>query len=208
VLLDQWAKRIASPAAAPDGTSAIDLFSDTLGQNPSIQSARLAATTAGVTSQKGREAAAADLFQQVFNRTIDPSGRNYWSTKLLTITRPEMLARTTGSNEFYRKAGGTIPTFVDAAYQASLGRAADPSGRAFWIKQLQNGRQVESVARSLVKSTEYRRTATRNAYQRVLDRQPTVAERDAAITRLATTRIEVLIAELGASAEFYDVTIS
>lgn len=208
VLLDQWAKRIASPAATPDGTSAIDLFSDTLGQNPSIQSARLAATTAGVTSQKGREAAAADLFQQVFNRTIDPSGRNYWSTKLITITRPEMLARTTGSNEFYRKAGGTIPTFVDAAYQASLGRAADPSGRAFWIKQLQNGRQVESVARSLVKSTEYRRTATRNTYQRVLDRQPTVAERDAAISRLATTRIEVLIAELGASAEFYDVTIS
>lgn len=208
VVLHEWAERIASPAATPDGTAAIDLMSDALGDNPSIQSARLAATTAGVNGQQGREAAAADLFGQVFNRTIDPSGRNYWSMKLITITRPEMLARTTGSSEFYRKAGGTIPSFVDAAYQASLGRAADPSGRAFWIKQLQNGRQVESVARSLVKSTEYRRTATRAAYQRVLDRQPTTTERDAWIAKLATTRIEVLIAELGASAEFYDVTIS
>ncbi|HWJ98778.1 MAG TPA: DUF4214 domain-containing protein, partial [Acidimicrobiales bacterium] len=135
-----------------------------------------------------------------------PSGRNYWSMKLITITRPEMLARTTGSSEFYRKAGGTIPTFVDAAYQAALGRASDPLGRAFWIKQLQNGRHVESVARSLVKSNEYRRTETKNTYQRVLDRQPTDAERDAWITP-ADPRIEILIARLAASAEFYDVTI-
>jgi len=208
VLLRDWATKLASPAAAPDSTSAIDLINDALGTNTSVQSARLAATTAAVNGQKGREAAAADLFQQVFKRTIDPSGRNYWSTKLITITRPEMLARTTGSAEFYRKAGGTIPAFVDAAYQASLGRAADPSGRAFWIKQLQNGRHVESVARSLVKSNEYRRTEARNAFQRVLERQPTTAERDTWTAKLATTRVEVLLAQLAASAEFYDVTIS
>jgi len=205
-ILSQWAQRIASPAAAPDASAAVDLMSDTLGFNSSVQSARLAATTAAVNSQTGREAAAADLFKQVFNRAIDPSGRNYWSMKLITITRPEMLARTTGSSEFYRKAGGTIPTFVDAAYQAALGRASDPLGRAFWIKQLQNGRHVESVARSLVKSNEYRRTETKNTYQRVLDRQPTDAERDAWITP-ADPRIEILIARLAASAEFYDVTI-
>lgn len=207
-LLAGWASTIASPAAAPDDTAAVDLLSDTLGFNPSIKSARLAATTAAVTGQKGREAAAADLFQQAFKRTIDPSGRAYWSTKLTTISRPEMLSRLTGSSEFYRKAGGTIPTFVDAVYQSVLGRPADPSGRDYWIRRLQAGRSVEGVARSLVASSEYRRTQVRTAFQRILDRQPTAGERDYWTTKIATTRIEVLIATLGASAEFYDVTIS
>ncbi len=207
-LLAGWASTIASPAAAPDDTAAIDLLSDTLGFNPSIKSARLATTTAAVNGQKGREAAAADIFQQAFHRNIDPSGRAYWSTKLVTISRPEMLARVTGSSEYYRKAGGTIPTFVDAVYQSVLGRAADPSGRDYWIRRLEAGRSVEGVARSLVASSEYRRTQVRTTYQRILDRQPTTGERDYWTTKIATTRIEVLIATLGASAEFYDVTIS
>jgi hypothetical protein len=208
VTLRDWARKIASPAAAPDSTSAIGLLSDTLGGNPSIKSARLATTTAAATGQKGREAAAADLFKQAFNRTIDPAGRTYWSNKLTTITRPEMLARLTGSSEFYRKAGGTTPTFVDAVYQSVLGRTADPSGRTFWINQLNKGRSVESVARTLVASSEYRRTQAKNTFVRILERQPTTGERDYWTTKLATTRVEVLIATLASSAEYYDVTIS
>jgi hypothetical protein len=208
VLLRDWASKIASPAAAPDPASAIDLLNDTLGDNPSIRSKRLATTTAAVNGQKGREAAAADLFKQAFNRNIDPSGRTYWSNKLTTITRPEMLSRLTGSSEFYRKAGGTTPTFVDAVYQSVLGRAADPSGRQYWINRLNSGRSVEGVARSLVASSEYRRTQVRTTFQRVLERQPDAGETTYWTNRIATTRIEVLIATLGASAEFYDVTIS
>jgi hypothetical protein len=207
-LVGQFASRLASPQAAPDPARDAALISDELGSNPSIRSARLAASTVAVNGQKGREAAAADLFQQAFNRTIDPSGRNYWSNKLVTISRPEMLSRLTGSSEFYRKAGGTTPTFVDAVYQSVLGRAADPSGRQYWINRLNAGRSVEGVARSLVASSEYRRTQVRTTFQRVLDRQPTTGERDYWTTKVATTRIEVLIASLAASAEFYDVTIS
>ena len=203
-LLAGWASTIASPAAAPDDTAAVDLMSDALGFNPSIKSARLAATTAGVNGQEGREAAAADIFQQAFHRNIDPSGRAYWSAKLVSITRPEMLSRVTGSSEYYRKAGGTIPTFVDAVYQSVLGRAADRSGRDYWIRRLQNGRSVEGVARSLVASSEYRRTQVKTTFQRILERQPATGERDYWTTKIATTRIEVLIATLGASAEFYD----
>ncbi|MCU1369952.1 MAG: Prenyltransferase [Ilumatobacteraceae bacterium] len=207
-LIAEWSQRLASPAAAPVDTNAVDLASDTLGDNPSVKGVRSAAATAVVTGQKGREAAATDLFKQAFNRSIDPSGRAYWSNKLVTITRPEMLARLTGSAEFYRKAGGTTPTFVDAVYQSVLGRAADPSGRAFWINQLNKGRSVESVARTLVASSEYRRTQVKNTFQRVLDRQPTTGERDYWTAKLASTRVEVLIAGLASSAEFYDVTIS
>ena len=94
----------------------------------------------------------------------------YWSTKLITLSRPEVLSRLTGSSEYFRKAGGTIPTFVDAVYQSVLGRAADPSGRAYWIGQLNQGKSVERVARSLVASSEYRRHAVNDAFERVLDR--------------------------------------
>jgi hypothetical protein len=207
-LLAQWSERIASPAAAPVTTNAIGSGSDTLGTNPSIASARLAAATAMVNGQQGREAAAADLFKQAFNRNIDPSGRAYWSTKLITISRPEMLSRLTGSSEFYRKAGGTTPKFVDAVYQSVLGRAGDPSGRAYWIGRLNAGRSVEAVARSLVASNEYRRTQVNRTYTRVVGRAPTTGERDSWTAKLATTRIEVLIAGLAGSAEFYDVAVS
>lgn len=207
-LIAEWSKRLASPAAAPVDSNAVDLASDVLGDNPSVKAARTAAATAVVNGQKGREAAAADLFKQAFNRNIDPSGRTYWSNKLTTISRPEMLSRLTGSSEFYRKAGGTIPTFVDAVYQSVLGRAADPSGRTYWINRLNNGRSVEGVARSLVASSEYRRTQVNTTFARVVGRAPTTGERDYWTTKIATTRIEVLIATLAASAEFYDVTVS
>ncbi len=202
-LIAAYSLELGSPLAAPVASNSVGLASDTLGPNPAHKAGRLTAASAVVQGADGRQAAAADLFQQALHRTIDPSGRAYWSNKLITITRPEMLARITGSAEYYRKAGGTTPTFVDAVYQSVLGRAADPSGRAFWIKQLTNGRSVESVARSLVASNEYRRHAVRDAYDRVLDRQPTTGERDYWTTKVATTRIEVLLASLAASAEQY-----
>jgi hypothetical protein len=202
-LLAAYSLELGSPLAAPVATNSLVLASDTLGPNPAHRAGRLTAAAAVVQGIDGRQAAAADLFQQALNRTIDPSGKAYWSNKLTSITRPEMLSRITGSSEYYRKAGGTIPTFVDAVYQSVLGRASDPSGRAFWIKRLNDGRSVESVARSLVASNEYRRHSVRDAYDRVLDRQPTTGERDYWTAKVATTRVEVLLATLAASAEQY-----
>ncbi len=204
-LLDGWSLVLASPAAAPVTGKSAGLASDLLGANPSTRTARTAAATGVVNSLDGRRAAAADVFQQAFGRAIDPSGRAYWSNKLVTISRPEMLSRVTGSSEFYRKAGGTTPTFVDAVYQSVLGRTADPSGRAYWIKRLNNGRSVEGVARSLVASTEYRRHRVNETFGRILDRAPSTGERDYWMTKIATTRIELLLATLASSPEFYEL---
>jgi hypothetical protein len=156
-----------------------------------------------VNGQEGREAAANDLFQAAFGRNLDPSGRAYWSNQLRTLSRPEVLARLTGSSEYYRKAGATIPTFVDKVYVSVLGRNADPSGRAFWIRQLENGRSVQAVARTLTASSEYRRTQTRGGFDRVLDRQPDGGELTYWTNKLSTTRIEVLLAALASSSEAY-----
>jgi hypothetical protein len=200
-LVDRMSQTLASPAAAP--ATGRPVAAAALGTNSSVRSGRVAAGLFTVTGQAGREAAVADLFQAAFGRPVDPSGRAFWSRQLITLSRPEVLARLTGSSEYYRRAGGTIPAFVDAVYQSVLGRAPDPSGRSFWIRQIQGGRSVQAVARSLTASSEYRRKSVVAAYQRQIDRAPTVAERDEWTARVATVRIEWLIAGLAGSAEYY-----
>jgi hypothetical protein len=194
---------LASPVSGPVADAGVDDAEADLGGNPSLRAGRVAAATAVINGGDGREAAAEDLFVAAFGRSLDPSGRAYWSNQLRTLSRPEVLARLTGSSEYYRRAGGTVAAFVDRVYQSVLGRKADPGGRAYWIAQLQGGRSVQSVARSLTASSEYRRKAVNAAYQRVLERPPTTSERDHWTARLATTRIEVLMAGLAASAERY-----
>lgn len=202
-LTSRLATTLGSPDATP-GTAAAGVGSDALGPNVAVGSARVKAATAVLTSSYGREAAAADLFVQAFGRRIDGAGSAYWSQKLLTISRPEMLSRLTGSAEFYRLAGGTTPTFVDAAYQAVLGRGPEPAGRTFWIGRLDNGVPVEQIARSLVASTEYRRQQVDAAYRELLGRSADPAGRAYWTTRLATTRIEVLLAGIAGSREFLE----
>ncbi|MEZ5177105.1 MAG: DUF4214 domain-containing protein [Acidimicrobiales bacterium] len=197
------ARALGSPDAAP-GTAAATVASDALGPNVAKAGGRTKAATAVLTSSYGREAAAADLFVQAFDRAIDPGGRAYWSKKLITISRPEMLSRLTGSSEFYRLAGGTTPTFVDAAFEAVLVRSPEPGGRAYWIGRLDQGVAVEQVARSLVASTEYRRQQVDAAYQELLGRPADAAGRDYWTKRLATTRIEVLLAGIAGSRELFD----
>lgn len=197
------ARTLGSPDATP-GTAAAGVGSDAVGPNVAVAGARVKAASAVLTSSFGREAAAADLFVQAFGRAIDPAGRAFWSQRLLTITRPEMLSRLTGSSEFYRLAGGTTPTFVDAAYESVLGRSPEPGGRAYWIGRLDKGVPVEQIARSLVASTEYRRQQVDAAYQELLGRAADAGGRAYWTTRLATTRIEVLLAGIAGSREFLE----
>lgn len=203
-LLSKWSLDLASPANDEAFGRGEQVGSDVMGPNSSVRFGRLLGARAVLGSQPGREAAAADLFQAAFGRGLDPSGRAFWSNQLIALSRPEVLARLTGSSEYYRRAGGTIPTFVDAVYQSVLGRGPDPSGRAFWIARLEGGASVQSVARSLTASNEYRRLQVQAAYQRTLDRQPTVGERDLWTARTQTERIEVLLATLASSAEYYE----
>lgn len=202
-LLNRWSEDLASPAAAPTTGLAEDLASDALGPNPSSKAARTAATNAVIYGPDAREAAAADLFVQALGRTIDPSGRAYWSGKLSTISRTEMLARLTGSSEFYRTAGSNTAGFVDAVYASVLRRSPDPSGRDYWIRKLDGGASVRSVARSLIASSEYRRIEVVAAYGHFLEREPSPGERDYWTNRIATTRIEYLLQTLAASDEYY-----
>lgn len=174
-----------------------------VGPNPSIRSARERAAMEIAMSQAGRETAAEALFQRAFGRSLDSSGRAFWSAELVTDSRSRILARLTGSAEFYERSGGTTATFVDAAYQAVLGRGPDAAGRAYWIDRIDGGAAVESVALDLVSSREYRAKEVDVAYQQMLGRNADAGGRTFWTDRLATTRVEAILAGIGGSAEFY-----
>lgn len=197
-LIAALAEHLATSSTAAAGTG------DTmLGANASTRSAREAAAHAVAMSQAGRETAAESLFQRAFGRSLDAGGRAYWSGELVTDARSRVLARLTGSAEFYERSGGTTATFVENAYQVVLGRGPDTAGRAYWEARIDGGAAVESVALDLVSSREYRAKEVDVAYQQMLGRNADAGGRAFWTDRLATTRVEAILAGIGGSAEFY-----
>lgn len=197
-LLEVLAQTLAS--SSDQGARAGDAV---LGNNPSSRSAREAAAHAVAMSQAGRETAAEELFQRAFGRSLDQGGRAYWSGQLQHDARSRILARITGSPEFYERSGGTTASFVENAYQVVLGRGPDTAGRSYWEGRLDAGAPVESVALDLVSSREYRANEVDLAYQKMLGRNADSAGRDYWTDRLARTRVEAILAGIGGSAEFY-----
>ncbi|QYG93457.1 DUF4214 domain-containing protein [Iamia sp. SCSIO 61187] len=88
------------------------------------------------------------LYQAYFLRLPDLSGLNYWATQIRNRRSlfwiSEYFAR---SNEF-RLRYGTLSNaqFVDLIYQNILGRPGEPSGRSFWISELDSGRRTRGKA--------------------------------------------------------------
>lgn len=201
--VSRLATKLGSGAADPDA-SAGPVASDALGPNSSIGSARTAAATAIVDGLPGRQAAVDDIFEAAFGRHVDPSGKAYWAKKLLTLTRPQVLSRQTGSSEFYRKNGSTPAGFVDAVYLSVLGRNPDSAGRTYWVNKITKGDSILHVAQSLVASSEFKRHEVQGAYVRALGRQPSSGELTAGLATVKAKRVEALLVQLGASAEFYD----
>lgn len=197
-LLEALATTLAS--SSDQGARAGDAV---LGGNPSKLSSRTAAAHAVAMSQAGRETAAEELFQRALDRSLDQSGRAFWSAELQTDARSRILARLTGSAEFYALSGGTNASFVENAYQVVLGRGPDTAGRSYWEGRLDDGAPVESIALDLVSSYEYRANEVDLAYQQMLGRDADARGREFWADRLKLTRVEAILAGIGGSAEFY-----
>lgn len=148
-------------------------------------------------------------YQDVLGRAPDPSGRAYWASRVRDGLAPSVLVlQLIASNEFLAGTGGSIGGFVDAAYLAILGRAPDPAGRAFAVRQIEGGRSRLSVAQQLYASTESRRRRTRVQYDLLLDRQPTATELTVWIGWLAQLTDIDLAVLLAAGQEYYDAAAS
>ena len=102
-----------------------------------------------VRSQTGRGHLVDGSFQWFLGRDADPVGRAWWVRQLRSGARtPErMMTELLGSAERWRKAGATSAGWVDAAYPTIYGRSPDPSGRAYWIRQVDRLGTARTAAR-------------------------------------------------------------
>lgn len=123
-------------------------------------------------STEERQALVTAAFQRYLGRSPDPSGLNYWATKLKTITVPDLGARLLASEEVYRRAGSTNSGYVAALYPLVHGRDVDPSGHAYWTKKLDGGFDRGKLAKMLLTSHESARRTVAQSYQDLLGRAP------------------------------------
>ncbi|MGK2928838.1 MAG: DUF4214 domain-containing protein [Acidimicrobiales bacterium] len=145
-----------------------------------------------------------DLYRTVLGRTAEPVGRAHWVDQIAAgLQLEEVAARFFGSAEYYARVGASEPAFVDALYEALLGRTADTGGRSHWLGHLRRGMTRHQLARSFYASTESRRDRVAAAYREVLSRAPDPAGHRHWADRLLGLGEVELAASLAASSEFH-----
>ena len=143
------------------------------------------------------------LYTAYFLRLPDISGENYWVGKVRNgMTLIRISNQFAGSSEFKRRYGSlTNAQFVDLVYRNVFDRAADPSGRAYWIGKLNRGMSRGQVMATYSTSNEYvRKQAVRCdvvlAYFGLLRRMPTAVQAASAEELVAAEGFVALAAEL------------
>lgn len=153
--------------------------------------------TVSLTVVTPTEAYVRQVYQDFLGRPTDRSGLAFWTGRLDSgrETRSSFVRQMTRSSEYARKV-------VTRAYQDVLGRTPDPSGLAYWSGRVQGGLPVASLVLELTGSNEFLTKSggtvdgfVNAAYQAILARQPTAAERSAKVNAInaGTTRRRVAL---------------
>lgn len=116
-------------------------------------------------------------FSDILGRGPSSGERSYWLQLLASGTERDELIRMLVSSGEYQNAHSGLGAFVDAAYEDVLGRAAEASGRNYWISFLSTGGTRSQFAQTLISSTEYRLNKIDAYYQEYLGRTPGATER-------------------------------
>jgi pimeloyl-ACP methyl ester carboxylesterase len=116
----------------------------------------------------------APAYAKYLHRSSDGSGLAFWVDQMQHngLSDESLEAHFIGSPEFYVNAGNTDPQWVDALYQAFLGREADSQGRVFWVEQLRSGETRDQVALGFAASVERERLRISDDYLHYLGREP------------------------------------
>ncbi len=133
------------------GQSSLNLNTRTPGKYASdlVQGSAYQAKTGGVTR----------LYSAFFLRNPDTPGLAYWWGEVNTGRSLQRIANImASSSEFIDRYGSlTNGEYVDLVYQNVLGRAPDPSGRSFWIAELDSGRRTRGeMMVGFSESSEYK----------------------------------------------------
>lgn len=99
------------------------------------------------------------IYQAFFRRPPDQSGIVHWSNQMRSGVRLTSIASSFArSNEFKRTYGPlSNAQYVDRIYRNVLGRPADRTGAAYWMRRLEGGASRGSVMASFSESSENKR---------------------------------------------------
>lgn len=144
-------------------------------------------------------------YLKYLGRAADDSGVSYWTTKMQAgLTDGQLAAQLVASDEFFKQAGGSNSAWIDAAYQALLGRAADAGGDAYWIGKLSAGETRLQVAQGFTGSVESDKSQINDDYLHYLGRPADAAGMDHWLSQFtAGSTNEDLIAAFTGSDEYY-----
>ena len=106
---------------------------------------------------QGTVAPVARLYFASFLRVPDYPGLTFWIGYFRAGNSLAAIANAfVASAEFTSRYGSTTnPQFVDLVYQNVLGRAADPSGKSYWVAQLDSGTSRGTMMAGFSESSEY-----------------------------------------------------
>jgi hypothetical protein len=127
-------------------------------ESPEYKAATAAAHPEGFWDLSENAAAVARLYDTVFGRLPDVVGLDFWRGQLDTgaLQLRDVAANYVASGEFQATYGALDnPGFVNAIYQNTLDRPADPGGRDFWVGQLQAGMTRAEVILAFSESAEH-----------------------------------------------------
>ncbi len=160
-------------------------------------------------------------YRDLLLRDADPAGLDHWSSGVAhrSITPAQVVEAFAASPELQGTVGA-----VTRSYLAYLDRPPDPSGMAYWVGQLRNGRTIGSLDDGLAGSPEFRQRQAGltdgrfvdDLYATVLARTPDPGGRAYWVGRLGTgsTRAQVVAAfaaepeSITATSPDVDVTIA
>ncbi|MDZ4781733.1 MAG: Calx-beta domain-containing protein [Planctomycetia bacterium] len=118
------------------------------------------------------------MYQKYLGRGSDTAGLSAHLTYLAAGGTWDGL-RTTflGSNEYYRRAGGSANAFLAALYRDVMGRAIDPVGQSEFGRLLRN-EDRDTVAKRLLATDEAQNKKVTDIYDALLDRSASAGEVD------------------------------
>lgn len=144
-------------------------------------------------------------FSHLLGRAASDADVTFWTAQMTAgLTDRQLEANLVASDEFFAKAGGANADWLDAVYQAVLGRAAGTGDAKYWLGQLSGGASRLTVAEFIADSAENGAQLIKNDYFQYLGRAADDAGLAYWIEQLSAGRTnEDIIANFTASAEYY-----
>lgn len=110
---------------------------------------------------QNRIAPIARLYLAYFRRMPDYPGLMYWQNQILAGKSLQDISNAFASSQEFSQTYGSLSNeaFINLVYQNVLAREPDAPGKAYWLQQMQQGKNRGEVMTGFSESAEFRQTS-------------------------------------------------